>query len=177
MNRVFGLISCLVVSFTITGWAAFPTQKLERVKTDLNAEFGFPVDRDLCILTVTRTPVQMRPTSLISHCEFEQLLRLLYASTVYPGNWLVRWFIGDEVAPDYSNEGVHLNDYLDNETLLDGLSAKEKKSIDRTRHNLGAYFATNNLANKCKIVVFNEMFFSQELPLNVTQKLYKSKVV
>lgn len=60
------------------------------LKSDLNAEFGRQVDDSMFLVTVVRTPLRGF-TPLISHNEFEQVLRLLYASCVDPGCWLTRW--------------------------------------------------------------------------------------
>lgn len=145
------------------------------LKSDLNTEFGYQASNDIFVVAVTRTPVSSLSGSapLISHNEFEMVLELLYASCVYPGNWLSRWWRGNDatVSPPYSRGLVTLNDTVDN--LIDsagGLPISVINAVNSVKQDIGRYFISNNMRDACKLVVFNEMFFSQLEPLSTVQK-------
>jgi hypothetical protein len=144
------------------------------LKADLNAEFGQQADTDMFAITVTRTPIiSSNPAPLISHSEFEQVLKLLYASCVNPGCWLTRWWRGSEAAipPLYSRDGIVLNGIIDNGIDANGgLPAKTVSAVDFVKENIGRSFLKNNMRDACKLVVFNEMFFSQLEPLDTDQE-------
>jgi hypothetical protein len=148
-------------------------QRIANIKLDLNQEFGQPDDRDMFVVTVTRTPVaSSAPAPLISHNEFEQVLKLLYASTVDAGCCLKRWWHGSDaaVSPTYSRDGVSLNQVIDNPLDIRGIQAIQRSSICSAAQDIGRYFIGNKMSGACKLVVFNEMFFSQLEPLDTDQK-------
>ncbi len=146
-----------------------PNQRLNNLKNELNREFGLSIDSDIIVITVTRTPINAGPSALISHLEFEHVLALLYASCVYSGNFFIRWWKGSKFAeaPRYSNNNISLNTVINNSRSL---SAIELDSIKSIQQRMGEYFLSNNANEKSKLIIFNEMFFSQVMPLNVNQK-------
>ena len=85
------------------------------LKSDLNAEFGRQAGDDMFVISVTRSPILSGSAPLISHNEFEQVLKLLYASCVNPGCWLTRWWRGSEAAPApvYFRDNMTLNSAVD----------------------------------------------------------------
>lgn len=164
MLRIFTLI--LFANFASVDYAMNPVQRLNVLKDELNGIFGLPANSKMCTVVVTRTPTQPGPSALISHNEFEQVMRLLYASCVYPGNCIAHCLRGSDaaIAPEYANGGVQLNGRVGN------VSAVELGSINAAIQQIGQYFVSNHMQKMCKFVIFNEMFFSQISPLDSIQK-------
>lgn len=131
---------------------------INNIKTSLNTAFGQPAANGMYIITVTRTPTARdQQTSLISHDEFEELLKLLYR------------LCANQLAPPYNNPGaVVMNN--DPNCQRATFSPQCLNNVLQLSNHFSAFFVTNNMQNNCKIVVFNEMFFSQESPLSVAQK-------
>jgi hypothetical protein len=150
MRKFCTVIACVVlVSLFCAGVLHGIETRIVTLKSDLNIEFGQLADADMFAITVTRTPISPGSAPLISHNEFEQVLKLLYASCVDPGCCLTRWWRGSEAAipsPYYRNDIV-LNDTVDN-TIDDagGLSARTVDAVGSVGQNMGRVFSWKQYA-------------------------------
>lgn len=160
-------------------------QNFDDAKTELRTALGQkPNSGPLSIITVTRSPVDpIGTTELISHNEFEQVLKLLYP--LCSGNH----------APVYREMPFPNIPFLSSIPLVDrfrSLLWKDCWNALRVPMNLAQnaqlpvrhehiyvvnnfcddykYFHDKYLHDACNIVVFNEMFFSQGNPLTFDQK-------
>lgn len=174
MKRFRIAVTCTSLVVLLCGSISYGMDaNVAALKSDLNAEFGRQAGDDMFVISLTRSPILSGSAPLISHNELEQVLRLLYASCVNPGCWLTRWWRGSEAAPAhvYSRENITLNSAADQPIdIARSFPARTIEAINAISQSIGSYFIRNNMKNACKLVVFNEMFFSQLAPLTANQK-------
>jgi hypothetical protein len=159
-------------------------QNFDNAKADLRAAFGQDPNGPLSVITVARSPIDpVGSTELISHDEFEQVLKLLYP------------LCSGQYAPFYvGSMGFKRIPFLSRIPGVDRLRKWWLMNVPRVplndspgaqlpfghRHivdvdamcNDFLYFHNAYLRNACNIVVFNEMFFSQTDPLTEMQKIF-----
>ena len=129
-------------------------QRLVDLKQDLANHFNdgrFP--ERAVLINVTRSPRNLVKTPLISHDEFQCLLEILYPAI--SGSFFPRDEYIEDVALSNAPKAV--------------VSYDNKLAVFRSLLKLFDYFCDRELHDFSKIVIFNEMFFSQEQALNYKQ--------
>lgn len=142
--------------------AVHPTQIVSNIRNDINTEFGRPANADMMIITAERFPID-GGSSLISHNEFEQILRLLYGVCINTQSKLIEYLCGSNI-PTYRRNGVALG--KDKE-----ISQRDKDQIEEIRRDISCInFCGNDVRKTSKLIIFSESFFSHSEPLNEEQK-------
>jgi hypothetical protein len=95
---------------------------------------------------------------MISHDELKEVLKLL--EVVSSGQSSIK-YTNPYSATLKLNTSPH--------STSKSFSHTYRTDIDLVINNIKGYFATEHMENSCKLIVFNEMFFSQKLPLNSEQ--------
>lgn len=166
-------------------------QIVNNIKQDINTEFRRSADAVVMIVTVERggieeiwsesSSISDRQRSdnrsvglgrfcvsedynpLISHEEFEQILRLLYGVCTNVRTESA-WYFRRNCIPNYTREGIVLGEDL-------VITQKERDDIESVRREIKPiFFSGNNVKNTSKLVVFGESFFSGTIALDEIQK-------
>ncbi len=156
--RNFIFVVFLFIGSFFVAYSMSPSERLDMFRRELNGEFHLPLNTDICTLVVTRTPTQVGPLSQISRCEFENLLGLLCAAC------------GAPETSTHFDECALLDKDVNGDLIK--LSKVEERSIATAKQQISRYFADNRLWNVSKLVIFNEMFFSQIRPLEDHQRKF-----
>lgn len=130
---------------------------LLNAKKAINTAIGAKSENDpMFIITVRRTIQSLTDvrTQLISNNELEQVLRILYASCA-----------GKAAPSPYNGSGNGLS--TKSPTIKD---AQEILNIDMACQTLKQYYNSKKMNDHSKIIILNEMFFSQIAPLSMVQK-------
>ncbi len=177
---------CFLIEHTIGSMAlSLHLQNFDNAKVELRTALGMNLNKGvLSIITISRSPIDpIGTTELISHNEFEQILRLLYPLctgkyapvyremsfpdipfiSVIPGvNNFRLWFWKDW----WNNLRIPLNTAVSAQLFHRHQHVNDVSSFCQDFK----YFYEQYLYNSCNIIVFNEMFFSQAVPLSSKQK-------
>ena len=179
-------IMCVLVLFLVCLQNSFCVlQNFDTAKKELRLALGQEENGPLSIITVARTPNPPNTTVLISHDEFEQVLRLLYPLCSGSDAPHYLRFANSRRIPFWSTFPLvdrvrNLSSYhvvLNNAPSV--LAEKWPDDIVQVSNMSKDFKALYNmhLKRSCNIVVFNEMFFSQTNPLTEGQKDFISNKI